>query len=145
MPNAEAYLQFARNTVKGVAGPYPAPMACVEAIAAAVREPFDEGMKRERELFTQLMSTPESAALRHIFQAERAASHIADVPDSTPTRPINKVGIIGAGTMGGGITMTFINAGLPVVLLESGQDALDRGLAGIRRNYHGRAAKGHAR
>src|SRR5580698_11189890 len=70
MPNAEAYLQFARNTVKSVAGPYPAPVACVEAIAAAVRGPFDAGLKRERELFTQLMSTPESAALRHIFQAE---------------------------------------------------------------------------
>jgi 3-hydroxyacyl-CoA dehydrogenase len=142
MPNAEAYLQFARNTVKAVAGPYPAPVACVEAIAAAVREPFDAGMKRERELFTQLMSTPESAALRHIFQAERAASHIGDVPESTPTRPINQVGIIGAGTMGGGITMTFINAGLPVVLVETTQDALDRGLAGIRRNYQGALRKG---
>jgi 3-hydroxyacyl-CoA dehydrogenase len=142
MPNAEAFLQFARNTVKAVAGPYPAPMACVDAIAAAVREPFDAGMKRERELFTQLMSTPESAALRHIFQAERAASHIGDVPESTPTRPINQVGVIGAGTMGGGIAMTFINAGLPVVLVETAQDALDRGLAGIRRNYQGALRKG---
>jgi 3-hydroxyacyl-CoA dehydrogenase len=142
MPNAEAYLQFARNTVKAVAGPYPAPVACVEAIAAAVREPFDKGMKRERELFAQLMSTPESAALRHIFQAERAASHIGDVPESTPTRPINQVGIIGAGTMGGGIAMTFINAGLPVVLVETTQDALDRGLAAIRRNYQGALRKG---
>jgi 3-hydroxyacyl-CoA dehydrogenase len=142
MPNAEAYLQFARNTIKAVAGAYPAPLACVEAIAAALREPFDAGMKRERELFTQLMSTPESAALRHIFQAERAASHIGDLPESIPTRPINQVGIVGAGTMGGGIAMTFINAGLPVVLLESTQDALDRGLAGIRRNYQGALRKG---
>jgi len=142
MPNAEAYLQFARNTVKAVAGPYPAPGACVEAIAAAVQGPFDAGMKRERELFSQLMATPESAALRHIFQAERAASHIGDVPESTLTRPINHVGVIGAGTMGGGITMTFINAGVPVVLLESTQDALDRGLAGIRRNYQGALRKG---
>jgi 3-hydroxyacyl-CoA dehydrogenase len=142
MPNAEAYLQFARNTVKAVAGPYPAPVACVDAIAAAVRGPFDAGMKRERELFTQLMSTPESAALRHIFQAERAAAHIGDVPESTATRPINKIGIIGAGTMGGGIAMTFINAGLPVVLLETTQDALDRGLTGIRRNYQGALRKG---
>src|SRR5580700_2503940 len=142
MPNAEAYLQFARNTIKAVAGPYPAPVACVEALAAAVRGPFDAGMMRERELFTQLMSTPESAALRHIFQAERAAAHIGDVPESTATRPINKVGIIGAGTMGGGITMSFINAGLPVVLVETTQDALDRGLAGIRRNYQGALRKG---
>jgi 3-hydroxyacyl-CoA dehydrogenase len=142
MPTAEAYLQFARNTIKAVAGPYPAPVACVEAIAAAVREPFDQGLKRERELFSQLMLTPESAALRHIFQAERAASHIGDVPEATPTRPISKVGVIGAGTMGGGITMAFINAGLPVVLLETTQQALDRGLAGIRRNYQGALRKG---
>jgi 3-hydroxyacyl-CoA dehydrogenase len=142
MPNAEAYLQFARNTVKAAAGPYPAPLACVEAIAAAVREPFDSGMKRERELFANLMQTPESAALRHIFQAERAASHIHDVPESTAARTINRVGVIGAGTMGGGITMSFINAGLPVVLLETTQGALDRGLATIRRNYHGALRKG---
>jgi 3-hydroxyacyl-CoA dehydrogenase len=142
MPNAESYLQFARNTIKALAGPYPAPLACVEAIAAAVREPFDQGMKRERELFASLMQTPESAALRHVFQAERAASHIRDVPESTAIRPINRVGVIGAGTMGGGITMTFINAGLPVVLLETTQDALDRGLATIRRNYQGALRKG---
>jgi 3-hydroxyacyl-CoA dehydrogenase len=142
MPNAESYLQFARNTIKALAGPYPAPLACVEAIAAAVREPFDQGMKRERELFASLMQTPESAALRHVFQAERAASHIRDVAESTAIRPINRVGVIGAGTMGGGITMTFINAGLPVVLLETTQDALDRGLATIRRNYQGALRKG---
>jgi 3-hydroxyacyl-CoA dehydrogenase len=142
MPNAEAYLQFARNTIKAVAALYPAPLACVEAIAAAIREPFDKGMKRERELFTSLMLTPESAALRHVFQAERAASHLRDVPESTAVRTIDKVGVIGAGTMGGGITMTFINAGLPVVLLETTQEALDRGLANIRRNYQGALRKG---
>src|SRR5580658_3051133 len=142
MPNADAYLQFARNTIKAVAAAYPAPLACVEAIAAAVREPFDKGMKRERELFVSLMLTPESAALRHVFQAERAASHIRDVPESTAIRAINKVGVIGAGTMGGGITMTFINAGLPVVLLETTQEALDRGLATIQRNYQGALRKG---
>jgi 3-hydroxyacyl-CoA dehydrogenase len=142
MPNAEAFLQFARNTVKAAAGPYPAPLACVEAVAAAVEMPFDAGLKRERELFTTLMLSPESAALRHIFQAERAASKIQCVPDDTPIRPIAKVGVIGAGTMGGGITMSLINAGLPVVLLETKQDALDRGLANIRRNYQGALRKG---
>ncbi|MGC2031137.1 MAG: 3-hydroxyacyl-CoA dehydrogenase NAD-binding domain-containing protein [Steroidobacteraceae bacterium] len=142
MPNAEAYFQFARNTVKSVAGPYPAPLACIEAVAAAVEKPFEAGLKRERELFTTLMLSPESAALRHIFQAERAASHILDVPDDTPIRPIAKVGVIGAGTMGGGITMSLINAGLPVVLLETQQDALERGLANIRRNYQGALKKG---
>jgi 3-hydroxyacyl-CoA dehydrogenase len=142
MPNAEAYLQFARNTIKAVAGPYPAPLACIEAVAAAVDRPFDAGLKRERELFATLMISPESAALRHVFQAERAASHIVDVPPDTPVRPIRKVGVIGAGTMGGGITMSFINAGLPVVMLETKQDALDRGLANIRRNYQGALRKG---
>jgi 3-hydroxyacyl-CoA dehydrogenase len=142
MPNAEAYFQFARNTVKAVAGPYPAPLACVEAVAAAVDRPFDAGLKRERELFTTLILSPESAALRHIFQAERAASHILDVPGDTPVRPIRKVGVIGAGTMGGGISMSLINAGLAVVLLETKQDALDRGLANIRRNYQGALRKG---
>jgi 3-hydroxyacyl-CoA dehydrogenase len=142
MPNAEAYLQFARNTVKAVAGPYPAPPACVAAIAAAVKEPFEAGLKRERELFVTLMASPESAALRHIFQAERAASHINGMSDSVATRPINRVGVVGAGTMGGGITMSFINAGLPVTLLETTQEALDRGLVNIRRNYQGALRKG---
>jgi 3-hydroxyacyl-CoA dehydrogenase len=142
MPTAEAFFQFARNTVKAVAGPYPAPPACVEAVAAAVEMPFEAGLKRERELFTTLMLSPESAALRHVFQAERAASKIQGVPDDTPLRPIRKVGVIGAGTMGGGIAMSLINAGLPVVLLETQQDALDRGLANIRRNYQGALRKG---
>ncbi len=142
MPNAEAYLQFARNAIKSVAGPYPAPLACLEAVAAAVEKPFDAGLKRERELFATLMLSPESAALRHVFQAERAASHILDVPADTPIRPIRKVGVIGAGTMGGGITMSLINAGLPVVLLETQQEALDRGIANIRRNYQGALRKG---
>jgi 3-hydroxyacyl-CoA dehydrogenase len=142
MPNAEAYFQFARNTVKAVAGPYPAPLACVEAVAAAVQQPFDSGLKRERELFIGLMATPESAALRHVFQAERAAAHIKGLPESIATRPIGRIGVIGAGTMGGGITMSFINAGLPVTLLETSQEALDRGLANIRRNYQSALRKG---
>jgi 3-hydroxyacyl-CoA dehydrogenase len=142
MPNHEAFFQFARNTAKAVAGRYPAPVACVEAVAAAFDRPFDAGIKRERELFTTLMLSPESMALRHVFQAERAASHILDVPNDTPTRAIRKVGVIGAGTMGGGISMTFINAGIPVVLLEMTQEALDKGLATMRRNYGGALKKG---
>ena len=94
---------------------------------AAAKEPFEAGMKRERELFVTLMASPESAALRHIFQAERAAARIAGVPEQTAGRAVNKVGVIGAGTMGGGITMALINAGLPVVLLETTQEALERG------------------
>jgi 3-hydroxyacyl-CoA dehydrogenase len=142
MPNHEAFFQFARNTVKAVAGKYPAPLACVNAVAAAFDRPFEAGIARERELFTELMLSPESAALRHIFQAERAASHILDVPGDTAARPIRKVGVIGAGTMGGGITMSLINAGIAVVMLEMQQDALDRGLATMRKNYGGALKKG---
>jgi 3-hydroxyacyl-CoA dehydrogenase len=142
MPNHEAFFQFARNSAKATAGPYPAPLACVEAVAAAYDRPFEAGLKRERELFSMLLVSAESAALRHVFLSERAASHIVDVPSDTPTRPIRKVGIIGAGTMGGGIAMTMINAGIPVVLLEMKPDALDRGLETMRRNYGGALKKG---
>jgi 3-hydroxyacyl-CoA dehydrogenase len=138
---AEPFLQFARNNVSAMAGPYPAPMRCLEAVAAAVSKPFDEGLRLEREAFTVLMSTPESRALRHVFTAERAAAKI-DLPEGTPLREISTVGVIGAGTMGGGITMNFLNAGIPVVLLEMKQEALDKGLATIRRNYENSAKKG---
>jgi 3-hydroxyacyl-CoA dehydrogenase len=141
-PNHEAYLQFARNMIKGIAGPFPAPLKCVDAVAAAITKPFAEGMRIERQFFGELMNTPESRALRHLFAAERAASKIADISDDTPLRTVAKVGVIGAGTMGGGIAMNFINAGIPVILLEMKQDALDRGLATIRKNYESSLKKG---
>jgi len=93
-------------------------------------------------MFLSLMNTPESRALRHVFAAERAAAKLPDVPDDTPLRTIARVGVIGAGTMGGGITMNFLNVGIPVVLLEMKQEALDKGLATIRRNYDNSAKKG---
>ena len=138
----DAFLQFARNTVAAGAKNFPAPLKCVEAVAASLSKPFDEGLRLEREAFVALMATPESRALRHVFGAERAATKIADVPESTPLRPLNSVGVIGAGTMGGGITMNFVNAGIPVVLLEAKQEALDKGLATIRRNYDNSMKKG---
>lgn len=141
-PNAEGYLQFARNTVRTVAGPFPAPLQCVEAVAAAVGKKFDEGLKIERELFLALVQTPESKALRHAFFAERAASKIPDVPADTPLRPIRSAAVIGAGTMGGGIAMNFVNAGIPVTMLEMQQEALDKGLATIRKNYENSMKKG---
>jgi len=141
-PSHEAFLQFARNMVKGVAGPYPAPLKIVDAIAATLKPSFAEGDAIEQRLFTELMLTPESRALRHLFQAERAASKIPDVPEGTPTRTVAKVGVIGAGTMGGGIAMNFLNAGLPVTLIETKQDALDRGIATITKNYQGSLQKG---
>jgi 3-hydroxyacyl-CoA dehydrogenase len=141
-PSAEAFFQFARNTVAAVAKGYPAPAKCVEAVAAAVSRPFDEGLRLERELFVQLLQTSESKALRHAFFAERAASKIPDAPDDTPTRPIKSAAVVGAGTMGGGIAMNFANAGIPVAVLEAKKEALDKGLATIRKNYEGSARKG---
>lgn len=144
MPSAgaDAFLQFARNSVKAMSKGLPAPLACVEAVADSVTQPFDEGLRRERAAFFSLMNTPESRAARHVFAAERAAGKLPDIPADTPLRPIAKVGVIGAGTMGGGISMNFLNIGLPVVLLETGQEALDRGLATIRRNYENSAKRG---
>ena len=141
-PNHEAFLQFSRNTVKAMSGPYPAPLKCVEAVAAAVTKKFDDGIKFERELFLELVQTTESKALRHAFFGERAASKIPDVPDTTPTRPIKSAAVIGAGTMGGGIAMNFANAGIAVMMLETKQEALDKGLATIRKNYENTFKKG---
>ncbi len=141
-PQAEAFLQFARNTVAATSKHFPAPLKCVEAVAMCLNKPFDEALRLERELFLGLMTTPESRALRHVFAAERAAGKLPDLPEDTPLRTIAKVGVIGAGTMGGGITMNFLNAGIPVVLLEMKQEALDKGLATIRRNYENSMKKG---
>ena len=141
-PNHEAFLQFSRNTVKAMAGPFPAPIECVETVAASVTRKFEDGLKFERERFLHLIQTPESKALRHAFFAERVASKVPDVPSDTPTRAIKKAAIIGAGTMGGGIAMNFANAGIPVVLVETKQEALDKGLATIRKNYENTMKKG---
>jgi 3-hydroxyacyl-CoA dehydrogenase len=141
-PNYEAFLQFSRNTVRAMAGPFPAPLQCVEAVAAAVTKKFDEGIQFERSLFIELVQTTESKALRHAFFGERAASKIPDVPEDTPTRTIKSAAVIGAGTMGGGIAMNFANAGIPVKILEMKQEALDKGLATIRKNYENTLKKG---
>ena len=141
-PNGEAYFQFARNMVKGMAKNFPAPAKCVDAVEGATKLRFDEALAHEREIFINLMHTPESSALRHLFAAERAASKIPDVGDDVKPRAIHKVAVIGAGTMGGGIAMNFLNAGIPVTMLETKQEALDRGLATIRKNYEAQVKKG---
>jgi 3-hydroxyacyl-CoA dehydrogenase len=140
-PDPEAFLQFARNSVAAVAKGYPAPLKCVDAVAASAK-PFEEGAPIERQLFIELVNSPESKALRHVFFAQRAAAKVPDVPEDTPTRPIRSAAVIGAGTMGGGIAMCFANAGIPVRVLEVKQEALDKGLATIRKNYEGSAKKG---
>ncbi|MDQ1815528.1 3-hydroxyacyl-CoA dehydrogenase NAD-binding domain-containing protein [Massilia sp. CCM 9210] len=141
-PNHEAFLQFSRNTVKAMSGAFPAPLECVETVAASVTRKFEDGIKFERERFLHLIQTPESKSLRHAFFAERLASKIPDVPADTPTREIKQAAIIGAGTMGGGIAMNFVNAGIPVILLETKQEALDKGIATIRKNYENTMKKG---
>ena len=142
-PNAQAFFKFSQNMVNGMTkGKYPAPLKCIEAVQNATTMKFDEGMRTEREIFTNLMWTPECRALRHLFVAQRAASKIADVPAATPVREIKSVAVIGAGTMGGGISMNFLNAGIPVKILEMKQDALDRGLAIIEKNYQAQVKKG---
>ncbi|HZY18534.1 MAG TPA: 3-hydroxyacyl-CoA dehydrogenase NAD-binding domain-containing protein [Ramlibacter sp.] len=141
-PMGDAYFQFARNMVKGMAKNFPAPVKCVDAVEASTKKKFDDGMLFEREIFMNLMLTPESRALRHIFMAERAASKVPDVPEDTPKRAVKSVGVIGAGTMGGGISMNFLNAGIPVTILEMKQEALDRGIATIRKNYEAQVKKG---
>jgi 3-hydroxyacyl-CoA dehydrogenase len=140
--NAEAFFDFARAAIAPIAKNYPAPAKCIDAVEAAVLKPFDEGMKLERAAFTELLSTTESKALRHIFFATRAASKIPDVPANTPLRAVKSVAVIGAGTMGGGIAMNFANAGLPVTVLETTQAALDKGLGVVKRNYESTLKKG---
>ncbi|MGP4845267.1 3-hydroxyacyl-CoA dehydrogenase NAD-binding domain-containing protein [Marinobacter sp. 1Y8] len=141
-PNPAGFFMFARNTVGAVAKHYPAPLKCVDAVEAAVTMPFDKGMEVERKAFVELLQTSESSALRHAFFAERLTSKIKDVPSDTPTRDIKSVGVIGGGTMGTGISINFLSAGIPVTLVEMKQEGLDRGVAAIQKVYEGRVKKG---
>ncbi|MCA1857678.1 enoyl-CoA hydratase/isomerase family protein [Massilia oculi] len=141
-PDRDAFLATARAAVKARSGAFPAPLECVETVAASATLPFEEGLAFERARFLHLMQTPESKALRHAFMAERAASKLPDVPADTPVRRIERAAVVGAGTMGGGIAMNFANAGIPVTVLETSQEALDKGLATIRKNYENSVRKG---
>src|SRR5215831_8564419 len=141
-PQAEAFLQFTRTSVAAVSRGLAAPLRAVEAVAASVGSSFAAGMGTERRIFTELMAGAESQALRHAFFAERAISKVPGLTDKTPQRKIATVAVVGAGTMGSGIAMTFANAGIPVTLIEAKQEALDRGIAGIKSFYEGAAAKG---
>jgi 3-hydroxyacyl-CoA dehydrogenase len=119
-----------------------APQNIIKCVEAAVTLPFDDGLKRETELSQELHAGPQAPAMRHAFFAEREAAKIPDVPDDTAEIPVNSVGIIGAGTMGGGIAMNFVNVGIPVKIIETKQEALDRGLSVIRKNYERTAQRG---
>jgi 3-hydroxyacyl-CoA dehydrogenase len=137
----EIFANFRKENARKFRG-FLAPEYNIRCIEAAVNEPFDEGLKTERKLFMELVTGSQSAAQRYVFFAERQAWKIPDVPDDTPAIPVNKVGVIGAGTMGGGIAMNFANVGLPVTIVETKQDALDRGLSVIRKNYENTAKRG---
>src|SRR5207249_611712 len=137
----EVFADFRKSVARQTRG-FRAPESCVKAIEAAVSLPFDEGMKRERELFLELLDSPESKAQRYFFFAEREAAKIPDVPADTPPREIKTAAVIGAGTMGGGIAMNFANAGIPVTVVEVATEALDRGLGIVRKNYEATAARG---
>jgi 3-hydroxyacyl-CoA dehydrogenase len=130
----EIFADFRKANARKFRG-FLAPEYNIRCIEAAVNQPFEEGIKTERKLFGELITGPQSAAQRYSFFAERQVWKVPDVPDDTPVIPVNKVGIIGAGTMGGGIAMNFANVGIPVVLIEMKQEALDRGLKVIRANY----------
>jgi 3-hydroxyacyl-CoA dehydrogenase len=121
---------------------FPAPEATIRAVSAATEMPYAQGVIEERKLFMELMTSPESAAQRYFFFAERKAAKIDGLPEGTAPRDIKRVGVIGAGTMGGGISMNFLSAGIPVTIVEMTQDALDRGAGVMLRNYEASAAKG---
>jgi 3-hydroxyacyl-CoA dehydrogenase len=124
-----------RDRIAKSARGFDAPWACIEAVEAAVELPFDQGLKREREIFERLVAGDKSAAQRYAFFGERAVARVPDIPKDTPVKAIKRAGVIGCGTMGGGIAMNFANAGIPVTVVEVEQAALDNGLARIRANY----------
>ncbi len=139
--NATLFTDY-RSAVRKRARGQESPLRCIDAVEAAVNLPFDQGLKREREIFEELVTSTQARALIHAFFAEREAMNIPDVPADTPTRPIKSAAVIGAGTMGGGIAMNFASAGIPVTVIETAQDALERGLDVVRNNYAGTVAKG---
>jgi 3-hydroxyacyl-CoA dehydrogenase len=140
--DAQARLARAREPLVGDADHYPAPLLCVDAMAAALDKPFEEGLATERALFERLMQSPTSRALRHAFFAERTASHVDGLAEDTRPGEVARVAIVGAGTMGTGIALAFLSAGIPVVLHEISQPALDKGLAAVRANLDGAVGKG---
>jgi len=121
---------------------FPAPLACIACVEAATRLPFDEGLAFERAEFTKLVEGPESKAQRYLFFAERQARKIPDIPTDTKARALDQVGIMGAGTMGAGIAMSFASAGVPVTIFEAKSEALDRGMERIKGNYAATVSKG---
>ena len=139
--NDALFSDFRKSIARKTRG-FLAPEYNIQCIEAAVNKPFDEGVKVERDLFTKLVTGSQSAAQRYVFFAERQVNKIPDIPRETELKEVNSVGVIGAGTMGGGISMNFANVGIPVTIVEQNQERLDKGLAIIRKNYENTAKKG---
>ena len=137
----EIFDEFRKANARKFRG-FLAPEYNIQAVEGALALPFDEALTNERALFNVLLADSQSSALRHVFFAERQAAKVEGVTSETPTLPVRKAGVIGAGTMGGGIAMNFLNAGIPVTIVETSQEALDRGLGIIRANYDTTASKG---
>ena len=137
----EVFEAFKKKMARRARG-FEAPYACVECIEAAANLPYAEGTAKEREIFVELLASDQSKAQRHAFFAERQVAKIADVPKDTPLRPVKTAVVIGCGTMGGGIAMNFANAGIPVTVFEVSQEALDKGLGVIEKNYAATVSKG---
>ena len=137
----ELFANFRKSVARQTRG-FRAPENCIRAVEAAVTLPFDAGLTRERELFLELLHSPESKAQRYFFFAEREAAKIPDVPPDTPAKEIRKAAVLGAGTMGGGIAMNFANVGIPVTVVEVAREPLERGLDVVRKNYEATASKG---
>jgi 3-hydroxyacyl-CoA dehydrogenase len=139
---AVGYFDEARKRVAKERKNLFSPQRIIDALQSAVELPFDQGIARERELFMQCMQNSQAKALQHVFFAERKVSNVPNLDKNTKPREIKSVAIVGAGTMGGGIAMNFVNVGIPVTVLEVKQDALDRGMGVIRKNYENTASKG---
>src|SRR5256712_3540003 len=137
----QVFAEFRKSVARATRG-FRAPENIIKAVEAAVSLPFEQGLKRERELFGELLTSPESKAQRYFFFAEREAAKIPDVPADTAAKDVKKVAVIGAGTMGGGIAMNFANVGIPVTVVEVAKDALERGLGVVRKNYEATASRG---
>ena len=141
-PKADALFMFARNAVGAMSKNYPAPLKCIDAVEAALTKPFDDGLKLERALFLDLYMGEQSRALRHLFLSERKASKVVGVGNDVKPRTVASVSVIGAGTMGSGIAINFLMAGIPTVMLETKQEALDRGVKHINDFFEARVKKG---
>jgi 3-hydroxyacyl-CoA dehydrogenase len=139
--NPETFETFVKENARKFRG-FEAPLKNVEAVKLACEKPYAEGVLEERKMFMELMSGTQSRAQQYFFFAERKANKIEGLPEDTAPRDIRRVGVIGAGTMGGGISMNFLSAGIPVTIVEMGQDALDRGTGVMRKNYEATASKG---